>query len=141
MFNYLAAYAACAATLVAIDMVWLGLIAKALYRAGIGHLMAESPNLVAAGAFYLLYPIGLLAFAVLPGASPVAGWAAESAPLARAAVAGALFGFFAYATYDLSNLATLKNWPVQLALIDIAWGTFASGLATVAGRWALDRWT
>ena len=141
MFNQLAAYAATAAVLLVIDMVWLGVIAKSLYRSGIGHLMAESPNLIAAGVFYLLYPVGLMAFAVLPNESPVALWVGVSSPLARAAVAGALFGFFAYATYDLSNLATLRNWPVQLSLIDIAWGTLASALAATAGRWALDHWS
>lgn len=128
MNKYLASYAATAAVLLLIDMVWLGVIAKSMYREGIGHLMAESPNMVAAGAFYLLYPIGLMVFAVGP-----------NAPWPRALVAGALFGLFAYATYDLSNLATLKNWPLRLTLVDIAWGTFASALATAAGRWALDR--
>jgi len=124
-----------------IDMVWLGLIARQLYRSGIGHLMAESPNLVAAGVFYLLYPIGLMVFAVLPNTFPIALWVEANSAWAHAGVAGALFGFIAYATYDLSNLATLKNWPLHLTLIDIAWGTFASALATLAGRWALDRWS
>ncbi|MEO6972027.1 MAG: DUF2177 family protein [Rhodoferax sp.] len=141
MHKYLVSYAATVAALLVIDMLWLGVIAKPLYRTGIGHLMAETPNLAAAGAFYLLYPIGLMVFAVLPNAPSVALWVGANAPWARAAVAGALFGLFAYATYDLSNLATLKNWPLQLTLIDIVWGTLVSAQATVAGRWALDRWS
>ena len=140
LFNYLVAYVATAVTMLAIDMVWLGLIAKSLYRAGIGHLMAESPNLMAAGAFYLLYPIGLLAFAVMPSESPLLLLIGASTPLARAVAGGALFGFFAYVTYDLSNLATLKSWPLRLTLIDIAWGTLVSAMAAGAGRWTLDRW-
>jgi uncharacterized membrane protein len=139
MNKYLASYAATAAVLLLIDMVWLGVIAKSMYREGIGHLMAESPNMFAAGAFYLLYPIGLMAFAVLPNASAGGLFVEATSPWARAIVAGALFGLFAYATYDLSNLATLKNWPLSLTLVDIAWGMFASALATAAGRWALDR--
>lgn len=139
MFKYLAAYAATATAMLVIDMIWLGVIAKPMYRAGIGHLMAESPNLVAAGAFYLMYPIGLMVFAVLPNASAVALFVGATSPWASAAVAGALFGLFAYATYDLTNLATLKNWPLQLSLIDIAWGVFASALATAAGWWTLNR--
>ena len=139
LFKYLASYAATASALLVIDMIWLGVIARPMYRAGIGHLMAESPHLGAAGAFYLMYPIGLMVFAVLPTASALAPFVGATSPWASAVVAGALFGLFAYATYDLTNLATLKNWPLQLSLIDIAWGMFASALATAAGRWALDR--
>ena len=94
--------------------------------------MAERPNLVAALAFYLLYPAGLVSFAVLAHAGD-AGWRS-------AALAGALFGFFAYATYDLTNLATLKGWPVGVALLDMAWGAALSAVAATAGKLALDRW-
>ncbi len=69
-------------------------------------------------------------FAVLPGDG---GWT-------RALLVGAAFGFFAYATYDLTNLATLKDWPVGITLIDIGWGVFVSAVSAAAGRWALDRW-
>ena len=135
--NLLLAYGASAVALLALDMVWLGVIAKALYRDGIGHLMAEVPNWFAAGAFYLLYPVALMLFAVLPTGLPVAILMGDSR--GSALVGGALFGFFAYATYDLSNLATLKNWPWHLALVDIAWGTLASAAAAAAGRWVFDR--
>ena len=130
MSRFLAAYAATMITVLAIDLLWIGVIAKPLYQAGIGHLMAAQPNLVAALLFYLLFPLGLMLFAVLPGAGGAWG---------RTVATGALFGFFAYATYDLTNLATLKDWPLSLSLIDIAWGSLVSALASAAGKGALDR--
>jgi uncharacterized membrane protein len=128
MQKTLLAYAATTLVMVAIDLVWLGLIAKPLYQQGIGHLMAAEPKLAAGALFYLLYPVGLMIFAVVPGAA--------SSAWADTAIKAALFGFFAYATYDLTNLATLKNWPLSLALIDTAWGTAVSAVAALAGRWA-----
>jgi uncharacterized membrane protein len=127
MQKTLLAYAATTLVMVAIDLVWLGLIAKPIYQQGIGHLMAEQPKLAAGAVFYLLYPVGLMVFAVVPGAS---------LPWSDTALKAALFGFIAYATYDLTNLATLKNWPTSLALIDMAWGTGVSVVAALAGRWA-----
>ena len=131
MTKYLAAYAATLLLILVLDLLWIGVIAKPLYQQGIGHLMAEQPRLSAALAFYLLYPAGLVLFAVIQG-GPADGWK-------NAALYGALFGFFAYATYDLTNLATLRNWPVSLALIDMAWGTAVSAVCAVAGRLALER--
>jgi uncharacterized membrane protein len=107
-------------------MLWLGLIAKAMYQQAIGHLMAAQPKLLPASAFYVLYAAGLMIFAVMPHAGD-AGWS-------KAVLTGALFGFFAYATYDLSNLATLRNWPVDLTLVDMAWGTLLSAAAAAAGK-------
>jgi uncharacterized membrane protein len=131
----LVAYLATAAVMLALDMLWLGLIAKSMYQSDIGHLMAESPKLLAAGFFYALYALGLMVFAVVPNAE-VAAWS-------RTVAMGALFGFFAYATYDLTNLATLKDWPLRLTLVDIAWGTVVSAVAAGAGqlalRWAVQR--
>jgi uncharacterized membrane protein len=126
MSRYLAAYAALAFTMIAIDMLWLGVVARPLYTAGIGHLMAEKPLIPAALLFYLIYALGLLIFGVLPF-DAAAGW---TRPLLTAAA----FGFFAYATYDLTNLSTLKNWPWTLAVIDMAWGTLISVVAAAAGR-------
>ena len=131
MRKTLLAYAATAAALLVLDAVWLGLVAQPLYQRGIGHLMAEQPRWTAAVAFYLVYPLGLLRFAVLPHQSDRA--------MAPSLQAAALFGFFAYATYDLSNLATLRDWPVGLSLIDIAWGSVVSTAAAVAGKRVLDR--
>lgn len=129
MTKHLAVYGAIFIALLVIDMLWLGVIAKSWYQQGIGHLMAPSPNLVAAGLFYLLYPLGLMLFGVLPHAED---------SIARVALTGALFGFFAYATYDLSNLATLKDWPTGLAVLDIAWGTLLSGICATAGKLAFN---
>lgn len=117
--------------MVLIDLVWLGVIAKPMYQAGIGHLMADKPNLIAAFLFYALFPIGLMIFAILPEAA--------STTWQRTAWLAALFGFFTYATYDLTNLATLKNYPLQLALVDILWGSLVSAIAASAGRWAFNR--
>lgn len=125
MNKYAAGYIAAAVVMLAIDMVWLGVVAKPMYQNGIGHLMAEKPMLGAAIAFYLLYPLGLMVFAVAQDTDPALG---------KAAMLGALFGFFAYATYDLSNLATLKNWPISLTLIDIAWGSLLSAVSAAAAK-------
>jgi uncharacterized membrane protein len=126
------AYAATACVMIVLDLIWLGIIAKPLYQNGIGHLMAGSPRIVPAALFYLLFPLGLVLFAVLPQ-SATGVWT-------NALLWGGLFGFFAYATYDLTNLATLKNWPLPLALIDMAWGTTVSGVASTAGFFAVQ-WT
>ena len=126
MKSTLSAYLAALVVMAALDALWLGFVAKPLYQQGIGHLMAESPNLIAALAFYLLFPIGLLVFAVQPDRA----WGATL-------LAAALFGFFTYATYDLSNLATLKGWPVSLALIDMAWGSFISLACGAAAKFAM----
>ena len=115
----------------AIDLLWLGVIAKNLYAKYLGHLMAERVNWAAAIIFYALYIIGIILFAVEPGV--------RSGSFARAVVWGILFGFFTYATYDLTNLATLKEWPVTIVLIDIAWGMILCGIASAAGFGAATR--
>jgi len=134
MNHRLAAYLAAVATMFLLDLLWLGWIARPLYLQGLGHLLAESPTLWAAALFYAGYGLGLLRFAIAaPGAGATAG------TVAQAARSGALFGCVAYATYDLTNLATLRDWPVALAFIDIGWGTLASAAAAAAGRWAWSR--
>ena len=131
MLKLFITYLTTAVVMVLIDLIWLGVIAKPMYQAGIGHLMAEKPNIAAAISFYALFPVGLMIFAILPE-SANAGWQ-------RTALLGALFGFFTYATYDLTNLATLKNYPLQLALIDILWGSLVSAIAASAGRWVFNK--
>jgi len=139
MLSYLAAYAATAAAFLVIDLLWLGVIAKSFYRKGIGHLMADPPDLRAAGVFYLLYPLGVMLFAVAPIALVGGTVAPADLPWPQAVWAGALFGFFAYATYDLSNMATLRGWPLRLTLVDIAWGAALTAAAAAAGRWTLGQ--
>ncbi|XKT74357.1 MAG: DUF2177 family protein [Patescibacteria group bacterium UBA2163] len=116
-----------------IDMVWLGVIAKNFYSNQIGFLMGEV-NWVAAIVFYLLFIVGILVFAVLP--------ALESGSLMRAVMLGAFFGFIAYATYDLTNLAVVKDWPILVTVVDMAWGAVLSGsVATISyliGTWLLS---
>ncbi len=121
------AYAAVAFSMLLLDAIWLGFVARPMYAAGIGHLMTDKPNWLAAGLFYVVYALGLLRFTVMPFDAS-AGWLE---PLLTAAA----FGFFAYATYDLSNMATLKGWPWSITIADMAWGSLASALAASAGRW------
>lgn len=130
MLKPLATYGAIFITMLIIDALWLGVIAKSMYANAMGSLMSPSPNLWAAAAFYLLFPLGLLIFAVLPQAG---------SPVYKAALMGALFGFFAYSTYDLTNLAVIRDWPLNLTFIDIAWGTAVSAVAATAGKLTLDR--
>lgn len=99
-----------------IDVAWLALIAPKLYKANIGHLMADKPNLPAAGVFYLLYIAALLFFVIDPALVKGSAW--------QAVWTGAFLGLVMYATYDLTNLATLKDWPLKITAIDLAWGTF-----------------
>ena len=129
--KYAAAYAMTLTVLLVLDLLWLGVVARPMYQQGIGHLMAENANFRAAVVFYLVYVLGLLQFGLVPNVA---------APgVARAALSAAIFGFFVYASYDLTNMAVLKDWPLQLALIDMIWGTFVSAVSTVAGKAVFDR--
>lgn len=103
----------------AIDAVWLGLVAPKFYRAQIGHLMADSPNFVAALLFYLIFIFGVVVFVIQPSLAD-GNWM-------TALWRGLLFGFVTYATYDLTNLATLRDWPLMVTIVDLAWGTFLGG--------------
>lgn len=108
-----------------IDLVWLGLVAKNMYSRNIGHLMGSRVNWIAAAVFYLSFIVGILVFAVYP--------AVDKDSLLRAIVLGALFGFFTYSTYDLTNLATLKDWPLSVTIADIAWGMVLTGAVSSVG--------
>ncbi len=119
--KYFVPYVASLILFVGIDLIWLGFIAKDTYRAEMGSLITDNFNGWAAGAFYLLYPVGMVLFAVAPSL--------ETGTWKDALLWGGLFGFFAYATYDLSNLAVLRGWPVRLTFIDLAWGTCLTGVA------------
>lgn len=115
----------------AIDMLWLGVVAKDLYKKYLGHYLTDQVNWTAAIIFYLLFIVGIFIFAILP--------AVEKSSLTRALVLGALFGFFTYATYDLTNLATLKNWPLNIVFIDIIWGAILTALVSAAG-YTIVKW-
>jgi uncharacterized membrane protein len=98
-----------------IDLIWLGLVAKVFYQRHLGYLLRPQVNWSAAIVFYMVFIVGILFFAVFP--------ALEARSAMQAVSYGALFGFFTYATYDLTNQATVKGWPVVITLVDLAWGT------------------
>ncbi len=101
-----------------IDLVWLGLVAKSFYAKHLGFLMRPDPNWIAAIIFYLLFVIGLVHFVITP--------ALEKSSLTDALLFGALFGLVTYSTYDLTNLATIKDWPQVVTCVDLVWGTTLS---------------
>ena len=127
MPKLLISYCVTALVFWALDFIWLGFVVKDFYQREIGPLLLDAPRKDAAIGFYLLYVIGIAVLAVLP--------ALDADRWQKALGYGCLLGLIAYATYDLSNLATLKNWSAQLALVDIAWGTVATGAAATAGFW------
>lgn len=125
MVQFITAYVMTALVFLAIDYVWLSQVATRFYFDRIGHLLMDRPNMAAAAAFYLIYVIGIVIFAVGP--------ALRYDSLVHAALFGALFGFFTYATYDVTNYATLKNWPLAVVVVDVAWGTVLSSVSAAVG--------
>ena len=113
-----------------IDILWLGIIAKNLYKNEIGHIMKEKPNWLAAIIFYILFIVGLVYFVIEP--------VVDKDSFIKALLPGLLFGLITYATYDLTNLATIKNWPLKITFIDLIWGSFLSG-ATASLSFLLNR--
>ncbi len=110
-----------------VDLVWLLFISKNLYQAKIGHLMADKVNFAAAGLFYLLFIAALVFFVINP--------ATAKSSILYALGAGAFFGLVTYATYDLTNLATLKGWPISLTVIDLLWGSFVTSTTCALTTW------
>jgi uncharacterized membrane protein len=131
MAYYFKLYFVTLAAFFAIDMVWLGFVARTFYRKYLGFLMAPNPNWLAAIIFYLLFIVGILVFVVLPGL--------EDNSFKTTLLRAALFGLITYATYDLTNLATVKDWPVLITVVDMAWGTIlsvaVSSISFWAGKW------
>jgi uncharacterized membrane protein len=107
----------------AIDMVWLTLVAKNFYAKQIGFLMAKNPNLFAALIFYLIFIAGLIIFVITP--------ALDKKMWTQALLTGAFFGLVTYATYDLTNLATIKDWPLIITIVDLIWGMVLSATVSV----------
>lgn len=122
---FLKLYAIALPVFFAIDMVWLGLVAKNFYQQQIGYLMTPNVNWMAAILFYLLFIVGLVVFVITP--------ALDQKSWNHAVLYGALFGLISYATYDLTNLATVKNWPLMVTIIDLIWGTtLAASVSTIS---------
>ena len=125
MAYYIKLYFATLLAFFAIDMVWLGWIARTFYREQLGFLLSPDTNWVAAIIFYLLFILGILVFVVLPGL--------EDDSLKTTILRAALFGLVTYATYDLTNLATVKDWPLLVTIVDLAWGTVLSIAVSCVG--------
>jgi uncharacterized membrane protein len=128
---YIKLYFITFAAFLAIDAVWLALVARTFYRRYLDWLMSANPNWIAALLFYLLFVVGVLVFVVIPGV--------EEDSLRTTLWRAALFGLVAYATYDLTNLATVKDWPLTITIVDMVWGTALSTAVAyvgfVAGKW------
>ena len=116
----------------AVDAVWLGFVAAGSLPDYLSGFISGTANLLAAGLFYLLYPVGVVHFAVREALL-------QRSPL-KAFISGALFGLFAYATYDLTNWATLPGWPAVIVAVDIAWGTILTGCTAAIAAWLGLRW-
>lgn len=130
--NFLKLYLVSIPIFFAIDLFWLGVIGKTLYKEQIGHLMAHEIRWGAAVFFYLIYLFGLVFFAIWP-AFKESNWS-------QALVYGALFGLICYSTYDLTNLATLKGWPIKIVCYDLIWGAFLSGIVSLITFWIGTIW-
>jgi uncharacterized membrane protein len=133
MKQVLFAYASTAASMLALDAVWLSTMAERLYRPELGDLLAEDFRAAPAMAFYVLYIFGVTRFAALPALRD-GGWR-------KALLDGALLGLVAYGTYDLTNEATLRRWPFVVTAFDLLWGAFLTGVSAVAGYFAARRVT
>ncbi len=129
--RYLWAFIGSGAAMAVLDAIWLTQVGPRLYRPAIGELLADKPDMRAAVAFYLIYVTGIVFIAVSP--------ALRDGSLMRATIMGGALGFVAYATYDLTNQATLKVWPLHVTLIDVAWGTLLTAAAAAAGYWLAAR--
>ena len=125
MIKTLIVYLLTAGVFFSLDILWLGLVAKNFYQKHLQGFLSEKVNWTAAIIFYLLFIIGIFIFSILP--------AVEKNSLGKVLILGALFGFFTYATYDLTNLATLKHWPMIVVLVEILWGIFLTACTSVAG--------
>jgi uncharacterized membrane protein len=130
MIKYISLYLLTVPVFFAIDMVWLGLVANKFYQEKLAAFLGPV-NWTAAIIFYLIFIVGIIIFAVVP--------ALQAGDVWKAVIFGALFGFFTYATYDLTNLATLKDWPLIVTLVDMVWGAVLSASVATAsffiGRW------
>lgn len=116
-----------------IDMLWLGVIAKNVYQKYLGDFLTDNVKWTAAFIFYFIFVVGISIFVIYPSVNKGSVW--------NAILMGALFGFFTYSTYDLTNLATLKGWPIPIVIIDIIWGSVLSSLVSLSGFYIVKRIT
>jgi len=123
--TYIAAYLVTAVVLFGLDFAWLSIATSRFYRAELGAMLLEKPNLLVAGLFYLVYAAGVVVFAVVP--------ALDAGSWPRASLLGAALGLIAYGTYDFTNLATLKNWPTVVSFVDLAWGICLTSISATLG--------
>ena len=119
-------------TFLVVDGLWLTVVAKNFYAKHLGYLMAPKPNLTAVGIFYVIYIFTLVILILAP--------ALQKGSLTTAIWTGALFGFCAYATYDLTNLATIKDWPLLITIVDLIWGTTLTATVSGISYWILSKW-
>jgi uncharacterized membrane protein len=131
LIYYLKLYLLTVPVFFAVDLLWLGVVAKNFYQNNLAHLLSPTVNWTAAFLFYFMYIAGIILFAVKPGL--------DAQSFAKAALWGMLFGFFTYATYDLTNLATLRDWPLKVVVIDIIWGSLLCTLVA-SGSYLIGRW-
>jgi uncharacterized membrane protein len=129
--QYLLAYVATAIVFFGLDLLWLGMIAKSFYREQLGDLLSDRPDLAVSGLFYVVYVGGIVLFVIQP--------ALQSQSWATALILGILLGMMAYGTYDMTNLATLRGWPVAMSVVDLAWGSMLTGLSATV-RYLTVRW-
>ena len=125
MTKYLILYAACALIFFPLDFIWLSSMGKTVYRREIGGLLLDSPKLIIAAAFYLAYLVGVVVLVAAPAEGDVL----------KALALGAVLGFVAYGTYDLTNLSTIKGFTPTIAVIDMAWGTALTAISAAGGVW------
>jgi uncharacterized membrane protein len=129
MTAWLAGYATAAVVFLVLDMIWLSQVTEKIYQPALGSLLADQVVLPAAIAFYLIYVAGIMVLAVQPGL--------RAQSLLTAILTGAMLGLVAYGTYDLTNLATLKGWPLHVTLLDLAWGTVVTAISSGAAYLAM----
>ncbi len=125
---YVKAYVLTLLVFLGIDAIWLGFVAKDFYAQQLGGLLREQFDMVAAGGFYLAYVAGIVYFAIAPALAQ-GSWK-------LALLNGVLLGLIAYGTYDFTNLATLKGWPVIVTVVDVTWGGVLTGASALGGYFA-----
>ncbi|MFO7684954.1 MAG: DUF2177 family protein [Desulfobacterales bacterium] len=130
-YKYIIVYAASLLVFLVLDVIWLGWVAQSFYKRQLGELLSQRVNWPAAMAFYAIYIVGLMIFCVAP--------ALNRSSLTDAMILGGLYGFFTYATYELTNYALIRNWPAVLVPVDIAWGVVLCTMVAAGGYWA-GRW-